>query len=241
MDDLGIRKTVDNLLPACGGAVVRLIDNDHVEEIVGKLRQPFVDVGGELLDVRDDNVRFGRDRKVAAIERARERSRYHLVLAQHARLPPKAFLAVGNIHRVVQPGLDSEIGRDDDHATGGKSEGKKGSEAGFATADGYLKDRLVLAGAEELVGAKIAVALRVAQVIVCFDLAVEVEEERFDGLVRADPRVNARFFKRPFLTDLSRRYSTVAGEGIERGLAHTQIGRCVFQGEPVRSHCVFII
>ena len=39
--------------------MVRFVDDDHVEEIVGKLSKPFVDVGSELLDIRDDDVGFG--------------------------------------------------------------------------------------------------------------------------------------------------------------------------------------
>ena len=39
--------------------MVRFVDDDHVEEIVRKLSKPFVDVGSELLDIRDDDVGLG--------------------------------------------------------------------------------------------------------------------------------------------------------------------------------------
>ncbi|HXW48324.1 MAG TPA: hypothetical protein VEK31_02660 [Xanthobacteraceae bacterium] len=61
---------VDDFLPASSGAVMRFVDNDHVEEVVRKLSQPLVDVGGKLLHVRDNDVRFGCDRNIAAIQRA---------------------------------------------------------------------------------------------------------------------------------------------------------------------------
>ena len=44
VDDLGIRKAFDDFLPARSSAVVRLVDNNHIEEIVRKLCQPFIDV-----------------------------------------------------------------------------------------------------------------------------------------------------------------------------------------------------
>ena len=42
--------------------MMRFVDNDHVEEVVGKLRQPLVDVGRELMHIGDHNLRLIRNR-----------------------------------------------------------------------------------------------------------------------------------------------------------------------------------
>ena len=47
--------------------MVGFVNNNHVKEVVRELRQPLVDVGGQLVDVSDHQVRLGRDRQVAAV------------------------------------------------------------------------------------------------------------------------------------------------------------------------------
>src|ERR1700674_3164162 len=61
VDDFGLWKTLNHLLPTLRGAVVSFVHDNHVEEIGGKLRQPLIDVRSELLNVGDDNVRLSGD------------------------------------------------------------------------------------------------------------------------------------------------------------------------------------
>ncbi len=56
-------------MPARRRTVVRLVDDDEVEEVLGELRQPLVRGRAELLDVGQDDVRLLADGKVARVER----------------------------------------------------------------------------------------------------------------------------------------------------------------------------
>ncbi|MNV73008.1 hypothetical protein D3C71_1661310 [compost metagenome] len=86
--------------------MVSFIDDNHVEKVIGKLGQPFVHVGRKLVDVRDNDMGLRRNREVAAVERTGEWSRQHLISAQYTGFPPKAFLTVGDVHRLVETILD---------------------------------------------------------------------------------------------------------------------------------------
>jgi len=55
-DDLRIRKSLKNPLPAPGNVVVPLINQDKIEEIVGKSGEPAIRPAGQLLDICDNDV-----------------------------------------------------------------------------------------------------------------------------------------------------------------------------------------
>src|SRR5882672_933016 len=111
VDNFGFRKTVHDLFPTLGRAMVSLVDNNHVEKIIGKLRQPLIDIRRELLNISDDDVRLSSDCDIAAVERAGERASHHLVLAQYGSFPPKAFLPVSDVRGVVKALLDGQVWR----------------------------------------------------------------------------------------------------------------------------------
>src|SRR5208282_6117480 len=56
VDDLGVGKALKDLLPAVRSAMARFVDDNHVKEIIRKLKQPFLYACSELLNICDDDM-----------------------------------------------------------------------------------------------------------------------------------------------------------------------------------------
>ena len=112
VDDFCVREMLDDVLPACGGAVVSFVDDDHVEEVVGELRKPLIDVGCELLYVRDDDMRLVAT-DMLPLSSVHANGPQIIASSSGRRFPPEALLLVRDVQRLEELVLDREVRRDD--------------------------------------------------------------------------------------------------------------------------------
>ena len=151
VDHAGVLEVLVDFTPALGRRVVRFVHDDHVEEIARELVQPLLGVGGELLDVRNDEVRLLADRQIPGVKGRRERPADHRLVGKDVTFPPEALLSVRDVQGLEDSFLDRKVRCDDQYPSFRDPEGRDRRDTRLPTADGDLDDRRVLACLEVLV------------------------------------------------------------------------------------------
>src|ERR1700722_3768854 len=108
--------------------MVRFIDDDQVEEVRGKLIEPLVGIGGELVDVRQDDMRLLAAADVSCFQRANIRTRDHVAVREDLHPAPETFLPVRDVEGFLQFVLYRQIWSNDQDAALGNAEGQDRGE-----------------------------------------------------------------------------------------------------------------
>ena len=212
--------------------MVRLVDDYQIEEVLGKLVQPFVGIGGELVNVRQHDVRLFADADVPGFQGAYVRARDHIGVRQNLHPAPETFLPVRDIESFLEFVLYGKVRGDDEDAPPGDAKGQYRGETRLAAAHWQLDNGFRASRAEEIVSAQIRLALRISQVHIAFNVRGGVHEVRFEALIRPQPFIQQLLLIEPLLADLADGDLAVLRQQVKLGFPHPQVFRRLSRRKP---------
>ncbi len=177
-EDLRLRETVEDTLPARSGIVVTLVDEDQIEVVLRQAGEPPAAARAELLDVGHGDVRLVEIAQVCVrVQRGDERAAPEIGERSGGAIEAIGVRAVERSDELI---ANRQVRGNDQHPAAGDAERQQGDEAGLAAADRDLLHSLPAAAAEMRDGSRMPILLRVPQPRVTADGDLRRAEELGD-------------------------------------------------------------